>query len=202
VVIVVPSTTAELRALLQATIDLDNFVAFASSTVDAEDDFDYGGHRITLNPDAFVGRSESSALNILAHELLHVATRSVSGPLVPIVIEEGIAQYVGYDAEPATIDYVDSTIAAASRPSLPRDHEFTTGAPEDISESYREALSATAFFVRRWGIDDLESFYRRLGRSRVVAGTARYHLERALRATIGVGEPRFERLWADSIGSR
>lgn len=202
VVLLVPTTTRELRMILQATLDLDNFVAFASSTVDTEEGFDFGGHRILLNPSAFLGRTESSALTILAHELLHVATRTVSGPFVPTVVEEGIAEYIGYDADPGALAFFESQVEEGRFVgSLPQDYEFVTGSATDVYTSYQEAHSAVAFFVQRWGMDKLVGFYRRLGEPAIVAGTARYHVSRALRATIGIGEERFEALWADSIRS-
>jgi hypothetical protein len=179
---------------------LDDFVAFATSTVDIEQDLAYGGHRILLNPTALEGRPAESLSIILAHELLHVATRTVSGPFVPTFVEEGIAEYVGRDADPAGLSYLDSRIAVGDfDAALPQNWEFITGSSDDIYTSYQEAQSAVGFFVQRWGKRDLVSFYRALGRRRVTAGTSAYHLDHALRATTGVGAQRFEELWADSI---
>ncbi|MFN2491114.1 MAG: hypothetical protein ABR529_15565 [Actinomycetota bacterium] len=203
VVILLPTTTAELGALVQATYDLDNFVAFASSSVDPDGGFDYGGHRILLNPPAFEGRDPSSTLTILAHELLHVATRAVSGPFVPTVIEEGIASYVGYDADPATLAYFEAQVDAGNFDGrLPQDYEFITGSGADIFMSYQEAQSAVAFFVERWGLRGFVEFYRRLGARAVAPGTARHQLDRALKATIGMGIDGFVDSWADSIPRR
>ena len=200
VVLLVPSTQEELAEIIQATFELDDFVAFATSTVDIEQDLAYGGHRILLNPTALDGRPDESLSIILAHELLHVATRTVSGPFVPTFVEEGIAEYVGRDADPAGLTYLDSRIATGDfDAALPQNWEFITGSSDDIYTSYQEAQSAVHFFVQRWGKRDLVSFYRSLGRRRVTAGTSAYHLDRALRAATGVGAQRFEELWADSI---
>ena len=199
VVMLAPTTQSELAEMLQVTFELDDFVAFATSTVDIESGFEYGGHRVILNPVALAGRSSDSVLAILSHELLHVATRTWSGPFVPTVVEEGIAEYVGYNADPGALALFESRLDTPFDGSLPRDWEFLTGTTTDIYTSYQEAHSAVRFFVERWGLRKLVDFYRTLGARAVAPGTTRYHVDRALRATLGFGTERFETLWADSI---
>ena len=202
VVVLVPTTQGELADMIQATVELDDFVAFATSTVDVEQDFGYGGHRVLLNPAGLETRSQESLMVILAHELLHVASRSVSGPLVPTFVEEGIAEYVGRGDDPSALSFLESQVASGGFDrSLPENWEFLTGSGTDIFLSYQEAQSAIRFLVERWGEDKLVSFYRSLGRRRVAPGTSAYHLDRALRESIGVGKGEFEALWADSIAA-
>jgi hypothetical protein len=45
----------------------------------------------------------------------------------------------------------------------------------------------------------VERFYERLGEARVPPGTTRYQVDRALRATFGLGYDALERAWADSM---
>jgi hypothetical protein len=200
VVILVPTTTEELARVLQTTFDLDDFVAFAAATVDTQDGWEYRGARILFNPEAIAGRPASQVLTILSHELLHVVTRPASGPFVPVFVEEGVAEYVGYDASPEALGFFDGIVATGGFDGrLPADVEFLTGSGNDIYTSYQKAHSAVRFFVARWGLHRFERFYRRLGRSRVAPGTTEYHLDRALRRTIGIGFDAFERAWANSI---
>ena len=200
VVVMVPTTQDELGEIVQATVELDDFVAFATSTVDVERGFGYGGHRVLLNPAGLATRSQESLLVILAHELLHVASRSVSGPLVPTFVEEGLAEYVGRGADDSSLAYLESHVSSGGFDrSLPDNWEFLTGSGTDIFLSYQEAQSAIRFLAERWGERKLVSFYRSLGRARVAPGTSAYHLDRSLRGSIGVGTKTFERLWADSI---
>jgi hypothetical protein len=199
VLVLVPTTTAELGRIIQATFDLDNFVAFASASVDAERLF-FTGPRVLLNWAAIVGRSQSSVLTILSHELLHVATRPLAGPFVPTFVDEGIAEYVGYLGDPGALGYFDSLVAAGRLDEdLPRDYQFLTGTQADIYTSYQKAQSVVRFFTARWGRAKLAALYRRLGRVRIAPGTTRYHLDRALSATIGLDAVSFQRAWADSI---
>lgn len=198
VVLLVPGSEEELRRMIQATFELDDFVAFAYSTVDLAHGIDYTGHRIVLNPGNFIGRSSSSSLVILAHELVHIATRSRSGPFVPLFVEEGIADYVGNDADTDALAFFNSDIAGGLFTGLiPEDFEFTIGSGEDIFRSYQNSQSAVRFFVERFGLGDLVRFYKRLGRVEVAPGTPRYHLDRSLRDVIGLGFDRFQSEWSD-----
>ena len=202
VVVFVPKTEEELGRLIQATFDLDNFVAFAYSTVDLSDGVDYTGHRILLNPDAFEGRSSDSVLQIMAHELLHVATRNSAGPFIPIFVDEGFADYAGNDGDPAALAFFNSELSQGLfSEELPEDFEFTVGSGNDIYRSYQESQSAVRFFVDRWGVPALVRFYRDLGRTRVAPGTVDYHLDRTLEKVTGLDREEFERAWADSLST-
>jgi hypothetical protein len=198
--VLVPATPRELERIIQATFDVDNFVAFASTTIDLERGLRFSGDRVLLNWPSIAGRSDAGVVTILSHELLHVATRPVAGPFVPTFVDEGIAEYVGYGDDPGSLAYLDAVVAAGDFDGrLPRDFEFLTGRGSDIYTSYQEAQSAIRYFVERWGRDKLVALYRRLGRPHIAPGTATYHLDSALRATVGMGTARFERAWADSI---
>ena len=200
VVLLLPSSFEELSEMIQATFELDDFVAFATSTVDLKHDFRYGGHRIVFNPAGLGERSQESLLLILTHELTHVATRSVSGPFVPTFVEEGLAEYVSRGPDAGLSSSLAAQIGAQPfRGTLPDNWRFVTGSGADIYRSYVEAQSAIRFLADRWGRRSLERFYRALGRPHVAPGTTAYHLDRALRSTVGVGRRRFERLWAASI---
>lgn len=202
VVVLVPGTEEELGRMIQSTFDLDNFVAFAYSTVDLSRDIDYTGHRIILNPDAFEGRSTETVLEIMAHELVHIATRDAAGPFIPIFVDEGYADYVGNDADPDALAFFNSELSQGLfSGALPEDFEFTVGSGTDIFRSYQESQSAVSYFADRWGIPALVRFYRDLGRTRIAAGTVEYHLSRSLKKVTGLDVDEFERAWADSLGS-
>ena len=201
VVILIPATDEELKRMIQATFDLENFVAFAYSTVDLAKGVDYTGHRILLNPDAFEGRSSGTVLEIMAHELLHVATRNAAGPFIPIFADEGFADYVGNDGDPAALAFFNSELSQGLFSGvLPEDFEFTVGSGTDIYRSYQESQSAVRFFIDRWGVEAFVRFYRDLGRTRVAAGTVGYHLDRSLQKVTGLERDEFEQAWADSLG--
>ena len=198
VVLVVPSSDAALQRMIQATFDVGNFVAFAYATIDPET-LDYTGDRVLVNPSVIAGRSRDEVLRILAHEFLHVATRDVSGPFVPLFVDEGLAEIAGYGGEPG-LDFFDAIVAAGSfDDSLPDDFQFSSGS--DIYLSYQKAQSAVRFFIERWGRQRFITLYRRIGKAKIAPGLATWHVERALRRTIGIGLGGFEKAWASSITS-
>jgi hypothetical protein len=200
VIVIVPGSTEELKRMLQATFDPENFVAFAYTTIDEEDGETYTAPRIIFNHNSLQARSSDDVASILTHELLHVATRPLSGPYIPIFIEEGFADYVGRDADPGALAFLEAQIAAGNfDSSLPDDPEFTTGDATSIFNSYQEAHSLVRFIDERWSLKRFIRFYKDLGARRSVAGTARYHLEDSLHDVFRVSFERLENLWADSI---
>jgi hypothetical protein len=202
ILVLVPGGAEELERMIQATFEIGDFVAFAYWTYDDGEGKDYSGTRIILNPDSFLGRDSTGAIEILAHELLHVGTRNTAGPLTPTFVEEGFADYVGSDASPEALAFLTGEVQAGMfDAALPKDFEFTTGSGLDIFRSYQEAHSAVRFFVERWGLEKFKRFYRRLGGVRWEPGTLRYWVSRTMRRTIGIGLQAFERRWADTIGN-
>lgn len=202
IVVLVPSSAKELARMLQVTFDIDNFVAFAYSTVDLRGGYDFTAPRIVFNYQSLANRSDQSVVGILAHELLHVVTRSASGPFVPVFVEEGFADYVGNDASLSSLGFLGAEIGAGRFDrKLPHDFEFIVGDGTTIFRNYQESHSAVRFFIERWGLNDFVRFYRDLGRREIAVGTARWQLNDALKDAIGLSMRQFERAWADSIGS-
>jgi hypothetical protein len=197
VVILAPSESEELVRILQAQFDVDAFVAFAYSGLDREREWDLVGHRIILHWDNFSAQSDQVQQSILTHELLHIATRELSGPFVPAFVDEGVAEWVTTDA--STLLLAIRVSAGTFDRRLPLDHEFITGDTEDIVNSYQESFSFISYADDRFGPNAVAEFYRRLGRSRVAAGTWRYHVDRAMRGAFGLGFGQLQRRWAEWV---
>jgi hypothetical protein len=200
VVLVVPPSGEALQRMIQATFDVDKFVAFAYSTVDPRT-LGYVGDRILVNPSVIAGRPRSEVVQIMAHELLHVATRDVSGPFVPLFIDEGLAEVAGYGSTPG-LRYFDAIVAGGLFDrTLPEDFQFVSGDGNEIYLSYQEAQSAVRFFFDRWGRERFLRLYRLIGKARIAPGLATWHVERAMRKVTGLGLRGFEKAWASSISS-
>jgi hypothetical protein len=192
-----PSTTEELRRIIQATFDLDVFVAFAYSGLDRAEGWDLVGHRVILNWPNFSRYSDETQEDILTHELLHIATREYNGPAVSAWVDEAVAEWVSGDVD--TFNLVQRVEDGTFDQELPRDFEFITGTDSNILTSYEESSAAARFAVQRFGVDALAQFYRRVGRPRVAAGTSRYHVGAAMRAAWGISFTAFEDRWADWV---
>jgi hypothetical protein len=189
-----PSSTEELRRIIQATFDLDVFVAFAYSGLDRARGWDLVGHRIILNWPNFSRYGEETQESILAHELLHIATREYNGPAVATWVDEGIAEWVSGDVDDF---YLEEDLAQGTFDGeLPRDFEFITGANDEILQAYEESSTGARYAVDRFGLQEVVEFYRLVGRPRVAIGTSRYHVGRAMRAAWGMSLSTFEDRWA------
>lgn len=199
VVILAPSDTEELTRIIQAQFDLDVFVAFAVSGLDRRRQWDLVGHRVLLHWDNFSAQSDAVQQSILTHELLHIATRELSGPFVPAFVDEGVAEWVTTDA--STLLLAIRVSAGTFDRRLPMDHEFTTGENEDIVNSYQESFSFIEYAGDRYGARSVGEFYRRVGRSRLAPGTWRYHVDRAMRGAFGLGYRELQERWADHVVS-
>ncbi len=164
--VIVPRDEEELAELLHVTFDLSNFVAFATATPVGElGAFDLTGARVVINPARFLSRSSSVRELILVHELVHVATRDVSGPMVPSWLDEGLAQAVGERRSTTGTRLLDAL--ATDRVALPTDAEFTVGGRDRIFLSYQLAWSFVDHLADRYGVDRLARFYAAAGEGSV-----------------------------------
>lgn len=199
--ILVPSDEREVTEMIGDSFDISNFVAFATAALDRDSPtgWELVGNRVIINPPRFLSGSAARRQEILAHELVHVATRRTSGPFVPTFVEEGIAQL----AEERSLSFLNARVRAGKFDrKLPEDFEFLTGDASDIFNSYQEALSALTFIRETFGLDKLETFYEAAGKPRVEAGTSRYHLDRALQRTLSTTLVDFESKWASFAAAR
>ena len=199
--LIVPRDEEELAELLHVTFDLTNFIAFATATPRGElGDFVLGGSRIVLNSERFFGRDTTTRQLVLAHELLHVATRPSAGPWVPAWVEEGVAQALGEQRSTTGTDLLDALVARGEVPTLPTDSDFTTGGRDRIFLSYQLAWSFVDHLVREFGDDAVGRFYAALGRGAVGApGTEQWHVDRAAREVFGSGIDELEAAWASAV---
>lgn len=182
--IIVPRDEEELAELLHVTFDLSSFIAFATATPVGElDDYRLTGSRIVLNPRRFLDRSSDTRQRILVHELVHVASRPVAGPMVPSWLDEGIAQAIGEERSTTGTRLLDALATDAL--ALPGDTEFTTGGRDGIFLSYQLAWSFVDHLTRRFGADAVARLYAAVGAGGVDApGTEAYVVDRATRAVL------------------
>lgn len=196
--IIVPSTTRELEQILATTVDVSKFVAFAVSGVDREDKWEAAPRFIIINRERFIRHGNDARLSIFAHELLHVANSEYSGPFTPIWVEEGFARLAETQL-PGNIQFFQRRVRGGSFDGrVPDDLEFISGGANDIFAAYQESFSAIAYLQKKVGTEKLNDFYTKLGEARDEPGTTRYHLDRALRETVGISFSDFENEWANA----
>lgn len=188
VVVVLPHTLEQLREILQATFDLSNFVAFASASVDRDEDWESTAPRVYVQDTNLSHSRRDFQLQTFHHEFTHVAAFPIAGPFVPSWIHEGLADWMATGEEgPEKVDGSDGV--------LPEDWEFTTGGGEAILRAYDESTSALAFLAEKKGPDAPLRLLMRVGQLRVAPGTSEYRVDQGLREVYGAGFEQFEKDW-------
>jgi hypothetical protein len=179
-VMVVPSSTEELRRVMHETVNLTKFVAFVASGADRETGYVPTGPRIFVHLDHLRNYAPASQLEILAHELIHAFTRDESGPKLTSWIEEGLANFGGGNGGRAL-----RIPPQTNSDDFPSDDEFFAGPVGDIQTVYDKGQLAIQVLDEKFGRAGLVRFYEELGSRRVVPGTEDYHVRDALRKSVG-----------------
>ena len=146
--------------------------------------------RVVVNPALAAELDTQGMAILLTHEVVHVATRSAASR-APTWLVEGMADFVAYDAHPATAPAAAAALrrqvsAHGAPAALPRDDQFAPTAP-DLALRYAEAWLACRFLAERYSADRLDRFY-----AAVSSGT---DVDRALRSEFGSSVADFTRSW-------
>jgi hypothetical protein len=188
VVMILPHTLDQLREMLQATFDLTNFVAFASTSIDRDRGWQSTAPRVFVQDVNLARNPRDFQLETLHHELIHVAAFPLAGPFVPAWVHEGVADWMATgQGRPQPVEGSDE--------QLPDDFEFLTGGGLAILESYAESTSAIAFLAREKGKRAPLDLLVETGEARVAPGTSDYHLDQGLQTVYGAGFDQFEQAW-------
>jgi hypothetical protein len=152
-----------------------------------------GAIRIAVNPKA--AQLSSRALQAaLAHEMVHVATRSPDSP-APMWAKEGLAEWVSLQAQPGErsdgTDKVMARVRSEGAPgSFPADRRFQVGS-SNLQLAYAEAWLACRFIADQYSEAQLGRFYAELSRGRT--------LDDASQSTLHVSEAALTQGWRDYL---
>ncbi|MGH9165680.1 MAG: hypothetical protein ACRDZW_09240 [Acidimicrobiales bacterium] len=188
--VVLPPSVPELERILQSTVDLDKFVAFAVYGFSEDRDYTATAPRIFIQDDRLARYPPATQVETLVHELVHAAASGLAGPFIPTWIHEGLADWAAAGRPPA------SRRPPGSDGRLPRAHELTTGSRASIATAYRESATAVALLAGRSGAAAPSSLFRVLGTTKVAPGNTDHQVDVALRQITGLGFEDFERTWA------
>jgi hypothetical protein len=194
-VVLVPASTKELGDMMHTTIDLGKFVAFVSGGADQENGWVPTGPRVFIHLAHLRNYSPEGTLEILAHELIHAITRPVSGPHIPVWVEEGLANFGGGNGGRPS--------HAGDRPlpdEFPSDERFQTGPVTDIVRMYDQSQVAIQVLDEKFGRATLANFYEKLGSARVVPGNDAYHVRKAITDTLDWTEEQWIAAWRERLG--
>jgi len=188
--LVLPGSVDELGVLLQSTVDLDKFVAFVLYGQLRDDGWEPTAPRIFIQ-DRQLGRFDHTfQVQTLTHELSHGAASGLAGPLIPVWVHEGLADWV------ASARALSEQRPPGSSPEAPRDYEFSTGAQGAIVRAYREARTLVVELARTKGTSAPTALFAALGALRVAPGNPDHQVDATLRRLDGLGLADLERRWA------
>jgi hypothetical protein len=160
-VAIVPRSTAQVGALLDARSDSYAGIAAVTSTQD-------GSQRTTSTPVIVVNPAEFDRLGpvgahvVITHESTHAATRANASDL-PLWLAEGFADYVGIGAARVPVRRAAGRIIRAVRAHgppvrLPPDAAFTAGR-HGLEATYESAWLACRLIAASYGRQRLLAFY-------------------------------------------
>jgi hypothetical protein len=187
---ILPSSLEELALILQATFDLQNFVAFVSYGSVRDQDWQATAPRIYIQDVNLSRYPRDYQVRTLTHELDHVAVAPLAGPMIPSWLHEGVADWV------ALGERTDERKPSGSDGRLPRDFEFTLGGGTAINLSYAESRSAMSFLAAHSGRAAPGALIQRLGAERASPGSEEYLVDQALQQVSGLTVTELEKEWA------
>jgi hypothetical protein len=183
-VLSVPGDREQLSHVVGGSLDLDDFLAFASATAySAPGVHELTGTRLVVNPDRFPTSPEARE-RVLLHELVHVATRPVASHRIPLWLEEGVAQALGEEG-PSTGHTRQLDALGTQGRQLPTDAEFAALGRDATFLAYQRSYSFVDHLVDRRGRAAVVDFYRAVGASVHEPGTMGHRLDEAAERELG-----------------
>lgn len=204
VAVLVPDTVPELAAVLGEAKDLSAIAAVATARLDGPEDATVPvGDRVVLNPSTFPTLGASGRRVVLTHEVVHVATRRVTGPAAPVWLVEGYADHVGYTGAGVAVtsaarELTEDVRAGRLPAALPRDADFA-GTNPALPQAYEGSWLACELIADEYGRAALRRFYLAVG-----AGTGRSDavVRTAMRDVLGTTPEDFTRRWQEDLRRR
>lgn len=196
VVVVIPSTLAQLESEVGTTSDLSQLAAV--QPVELGGARTATGDRILLNPGVFLGKTSALGQRVvLAHEITHVASAAATTRNVPLWLVEGLADTVGFGTTTLTPAEGAPELAAAVKSGdtptgLPANTDFSATSAT-LVEVYDQAWLACLLIKKTVGLTQLVALYRAVGAGQPV--------ETALVRTLHTTLAHFVATWQASLRS-
>ena len=194
VVLMLPDSPGEMRALVGPDFPVDSVVAVAVADRVDNSTRTVAGQRVVLSPNGVRALSIPSLRVVLRHEITHVAARADTVDGSPTWLLEGFADYVGYRDSDVTLEEgapdLAKQVRGGSPPNkLPEDRAFRSSG-SDLDQAYQQSWSLARFIAERYGEDTLVRLYRKLA---AVGPASARKTDDMLRDVLGVD--RAELVW-------
>jgi len=204
VLVVVPSSQAELARLVPGAGALDQVAALATADLEPPAAGDHPGparpvgDRVLVNPPVFARLGTLGRRVVLAHEVTHVASRAASGTAVPTWLVEGLADWIGYRGLDVPLSVSGRELQADVRAGRLPDHLPTDaaydGSDPRLAQTYEQSWRAVSLIASRYGAAALLRLYRDLGRDGRAGA-----LDRVLHRDLGLSLAGLTQAWREQL---
>ncbi|WP_132125487.1 hypothetical protein [Actinocrispum wychmicini] len=200
VVVLLPDTAAEMRALVGPSFPVDSVVAVSIADVVDTDKNTAAGQRVVMSPTTADGLSVAALRIVLRHEITHIAARGSTVDGSPMWLLEGFADYVGYRESgiplgQAAPDLTAQMTARGPPDKLPADDAFRSqGATLDLA--YQQSLAVARFVADKFGEPKLLQLYRTLAKA---GRTTPAELDKLLHSVTGLTTEQFVAGWREYL---
>lgn len=200
VVLVLPDSPAEMRAMVGPDFPVESVVAVAiADRVDTERGT-ATGQRVVLNPTGARALSVASLRVVLRHEITHVAARGRTVDGSPMWLLEGFADYVGYRDSGLGLAQGAPDLARQVREqgpprALPEDRAFRAR-DRELDLAYQQGWSIARFIAERHGEPALVALYRAVAGAGPVSAA---RTDELLRTAIGLDRAGLLQQWQDHL---
>ncbi|MBC7680187.1 MAG: hypothetical protein H7233_14530 [Pseudorhodobacter sp.] len=204
VLVVVPSSQAELARLVPGAGALDQVAALATADLEPPAAGDHPGparpvgDRVLVNPPVFARLGTLGRRVVLAHEVTHVASRAASGAAVPTWLVEGLADWIGYSGLDVPLSVSARELQADVRAGRLPDHLPTDaaydGSDPRLAQTYEQSWRAVSLIASRYGAAALLRLYRDLGRDGRAGA-----LDRVLHRDLGLSLAGLTQAWRQQL---
>ena len=192
IVIVVPHKLHQVEVGLGRTAESLRDIAAVTSMETASGD--PGTPRVWLNTPTMQGLSSVGREIVLRHEVVHVATGSGSTDATPLWLEEGLAEYIGYEhtgisRTVAAQDVIDALRDGKTFSHLPTADEFSG---KELAIAYESALIACDELADDGGLANVVKTYRLAAKG---TGSADENVAAAIHQVYGITLDQFVEHW-------
>jgi hypothetical protein len=200
VVVLLPDTADEMRALVGPNFPVDAVVAVSvADQVDTEKNT-AAGQRVVMSPTTAAGLSVAALRIVLRHEITHIAARGSTVDGSPMWLLEGFADYVGYRESGIPLAQSAPDLAAQMTvrgppDRLPADESFRSQG-NTLDLAYQQSLSVARFVADRYGEPKLIQMYRTLAKA---GRTTPPELDKLLRSVISLNQEEFVAAWREYL---
>jgi hypothetical protein len=200
VVVLLPDTADEMRALVGPNFPVDAVVAVSVADRVDTDKNTAEGQRVVMSPTTADGLSIAALKIVLRHEITHIAARGATVDGSPMWLLEGFADYVGYrdsgiPLAQAAPDLNAQMITRGPPDRLPADEEFRSqGRTLDLA--YQQSLSVAKFVADKFGEPKLIELYRVLAKAGRASGQ---DIDRLLKSVAGLDREQFVAGWREYL---